>query len=200
MSIPEHLLINMLREIVDELLRKCRGIHQIILYGSYARGDARSKSDVDLLIVSEEPEKCERQVYSIAVNKGLPILQPIALSLNDLDNPEKKNLYVNALLEGKIIYQSHNAPFIKSAPPNYKPCLMIRYHAPPKYRRKLVGTTVVQKGRKMRARGLIEKMGGKRIAPGLFIIPIEKWPSLEIIMQKLNVEYKVEETILAPIE
>jgi len=50
----------------------------------------------------------------------------------------------------------------------------------------------------MRARGLIEKMGGERIAPGLFIIPIEKWPPLEMIMQKLEVEYEVKKRILAP--
>jgi len=198
MSFPERVFASMLKEIVTEILRRCRGVYQIILYGSYARGDARSKSDVDLLIISEDPRKCEREATKIATEKGLPILHPVALSPDELDKVGKSNLYMNALLEGKILYHSHEFTPVKSAPDNYKLYLMVKYRAPPKHRRKLVGTTVVQRGYRMRARGLIEKMGGERIAPGLFIIPIEKWPPLEMIMQKLEVEYEVKKRILAP--
>lgn len=198
MSLPRNLLYNMLREVVSELVEKCRCIHQVILYGSYARGDAGPKSDVDFLIIAEEPRKCEEAAADIAYRNNLSILQPVALSPDELMEPEKRSLYVNALLEGYILYHSVEAMPTKTAPPGYKIHLLVRYRAPPHIRRKLVGTTVVQRGYRMRARGLIEKLGGKRLAPGLFMIDASKWPTLEIILQKLNVDYEVIHTILAP--
>ncbi len=198
MSLPRDILYGLLREIVLELVEKCGKIYQVILYGSYARGDAGPKSDVDLLIIGEEPKRCEEIALSVSVEKGLPILQPVALSPGELGDPGKKRLYVNALLEGYLLYQSIGAEPVKTAPPSYRVHLLVRYRAPPRFRRKLTGTTVVQRGYRMRARGLIEKMGGARLAPGLFMIEAAKWPPLEIILQKHGVEYEIIKIVLAP--
>ncbi len=197
MSLPTNILIGILREITKEIIRECRNVYQVILYGSYARGDAGPKSDVDLLIVSEDPRICEEKTMRIGAEKGLSILQPVAISPDELTEPEKKKLYLNALLEGLLLYQSPASEPVKTAPPKYKPYLIIKYRAPPEHRRKLTGTTVVQRGHKMRARGLIEKMGGIRLGPGVFMIEYTKWPPLELIMQKLRVEYKIKHIILA---
>ncbi len=197
MSLSLDVLMKILREITHDIIRKCKDVYQIILYGSYARGDAGPKSDVDLLIVSGNPRSCEEKAMKISVEKGLPILQPVALSPEELADPEKEKLYFNALLEGLLLYQSPESEPVKTAPPSYKPYLVIRYRAPPEHRRKLVGTTVVQRGYRMRARGLIEKMGGIRLGPGVFMIEYSKWPPLELIMQKLGVKYEIKHVILA---
>ncbi len=197
MSLPESFLLKILREIVSEILMQCSSVEQIILYGSYARGDAGPKSDVDLLIVASDPRVCEEKASRIGAEKGLPVLQPVVLSPEELGEPGKRELYINALLEGKMLYQSPMAEPVKTAPPDYKPHLIIKYRAPREHRRKLVGVTVVQKGYRLRAKGLIEKMGGIRLGPGVFMIELSKWPPLEIMMQKLNVEYEIKYIILA---
>lgn len=44
-------------EVASSPVQPLRGV--LVLYGSYARGDFDSESDVDLLLVSDEPEACE---------------------------------------------------------------------------------------------------------------------------------------------
>ncbi|MET1159507.1 MAG: nucleotidyltransferase domain-containing protein [Thermoprotei archaeon] len=197
MSLPFNILIGILREVIRDIIRECKNVYLVILYGSYARGDAGPKSDVDLLIVSGDPRDCEEKAVKIGVKRGLPILQPVALSPDELSDPKKERLYFNALLEGLLLYQSPESEPVKTAPLDYKPYLIIKYRAPPEHRRKLVGTTVVRRGYRVRARGLIEKMGGIRLGPGVFMIEYSKWPPLELIMQKLRVEYEIKHIVLA---
>ena len=63
------------REIIMSFARKVRRIlgknlKQVILYGSYARGDYNSSSDVDVMILikmsDNEIKKIENQVYDLA--------------------------------------------------------------------------------------------------------------------------------------
>ena len=63
------------REIIVSFARKVRKIlgknlKQVILYGSYARGDYNSSSDVDVMVLvkmsDNEIKKIENQVYDLA--------------------------------------------------------------------------------------------------------------------------------------
>ncbi|MEB3825668.1 MAG: hypothetical protein LRS47_03260 [Desulfurococcales archaeon] len=67
------------------------------------------------------------------IEKGLPILQPVAFSPGDIGGPEKEKLYSNALLEGYILYQPPHAIPVKTAPPGYQVHLLVKYRAPPQY-------------------------------------------------------------------
>ena len=49
-DVTDAILDRMIRTIVDEV-----DPEQVILFGSRARGDARSDSDIDLLIIESEP-------------------------------------------------------------------------------------------------------------------------------------------------
>ncbi len=200
-ALPMSILEDVLKKILKQLMDRCH-ILQAILYGSYARGDARGKSDVDLLLVVENnPGECESYAMEIASDIGLSILQPVALTLEEIvRDREKQVLYHNALLEGLIIYHSLKAPLTKTAPKDYELCTLIRYKAPKKVLKKLVGTTVSRRRGRSRARGLIEKMGGLRIAPGLVLIPTKNVEALEHIFQQLNTEYKIMGYILASIK
>ncbi len=198
-ALPMDMVEDLLRKLVEALSREC-SILQAVLYGSYARGDARDKSDIDLLLLVErEPYKCEKEASRIALQLGISILQPIALTLNDIrEDTEKKKLYYNAILEGLVIYHSTKAPLTKTAPRDYELCLIIKYRAPRGVVKKLVGTTVTSRGYRVRARGLIEKLGGRRIAPGLILVPVRREQTLQQVFQQLGVDYRILAVILAP--
>ncbi len=189
------------KDLIGTLLSKC-SLLEAILYGSYARGDARGKSDIDLLlIVKDNPKECESHALEIASSLRIPLVQPIALTMEEIRRDrDKQALYLNALLEGLLIYHSLDAPLTKSAPPGYEPCVLIRYRARKNVLKKLVGTTVSYKGYRVRARGLIEKLGGKRIAPGLLIVPMRNVESLEHILNYLGVDYVIIGYVLANME
>lgn len=63
------------REIILQFskeIKKIVGVHlkKIILYGSYARGDFREDSDVDIMVLTtltdEEIEQIENEIYDVA--------------------------------------------------------------------------------------------------------------------------------------
>ncbi|MGC1376641.1 MAG: nucleotidyltransferase domain-containing protein [Anaerolineales bacterium] len=61
--IPQKAIDDVVRQIVQKFQP-----HKIILFGSYARGDFRPESDVDLLVVMDTPLKEVRQAIEICQN------------------------------------------------------------------------------------------------------------------------------------
>lgn len=66
MALPLSLLLERLSALIDELLKECNELLQAILYGSYARGEAHSKSDIDLLLVFHDKECMEKCMEKIS--------------------------------------------------------------------------------------------------------------------------------------
>jgi len=93
-----------IREIAGKMWTHLRGrygskVEQVILYGSYARGDATSESDVDFLVVVDDS------------------LDPweVRRSLDDvlLDILLKDGRLVSVLVVPKSFYESYHSPFLK---------------------------------------------------------------------------------------
>ncbi len=80
---------------------------RVILFGSHARGDARSGSDVDFLVVERDVESSfEESVRLRPKLRGLGIpIDVIVVSERDAEDwGEVKNTIVNAALrEGKVV-------------------------------------------------------------------------------------------------
>ena len=68
---------DLIKKFTNEIMDKYKNkIHKIILFGSYARGDYKDNSDVDLLIVWQEnrncgAEKIEDIAYEYLLEKGV---------------------------------------------------------------------------------------------------------------------------------
>ena len=82
----------------------------LILYGSYARGDYRDNSDVDLLIlidkdkISRSDEKrIKYPLYDIEFDTGT-IISPLVFSKKDWEKRHKITpFYENVIREGKVL-------------------------------------------------------------------------------------------------
>lgn len=61
-----------MKELAKELRRKYE-VSEIIVFGSYARGDLNKGSDIDLLIVGDFKEKFHKRIASVLGLTDLPI-------------------------------------------------------------------------------------------------------------------------------
>lgn len=101
--------VNVLREKYPQELKK------VVLVGSYARGDYKDYSDVDIFLVLDVLEKklfsYERKIWEITdeyleKNEGFPYLCPIADALSNYRYWKKvMPLYRNIDKEGVILYE-----------------------------------------------------------------------------------------------
>jgi predicted nucleotidyltransferase len=103
---------DIIREITDRIVRKAAP-KQIVLFGSCARGQMGKDSDVDLLIVEDQPFGLERSRYQEMGRvrhalKGLGV--PIDLLIFSNDEVQKWKDTTNhiirfALREGRTLYE-----------------------------------------------------------------------------------------------
>lgn len=82
----------------------------IILFGSYARGENKKNSDIDLLILIDkekitysDEKRIKYPLYDLEFETG-KIISPIILSLMDWENIHSITpLYLNVKREGRVI-------------------------------------------------------------------------------------------------
>ncbi len=99
-------------KIIDRYKNK---IDRIIMYGSYARGDFTSESDIDIMILmnctEEEVRKYREEVCRIASRISLDSDVEVSIVLNDkasfYDRMDVLNFYQNVQREGVVLYGEH---------------------------------------------------------------------------------------------
>lgn len=97
-----------LPEIVDRIAHQFHPL-KIILFGSWARGEARPDSDLDLLVVLSKVEHKRKAVVQIGnALSNMPISKDIVVTTPEEIEIRGKvvgNILLPALEEGKIIYE-----------------------------------------------------------------------------------------------
>lgn len=91
------------QDVLQRFVKEVKGVFgesltKIILYGSYARGDYRDNSDIDLMILTELPDhdirKIENRIYDIAYDYELS--DKVQISVN-IRNEQHFNYWLGAL-------------------------------------------------------------------------------------------------------
>jgi predicted nucleotidyltransferase len=107
----------LLKTVTSEVLEETKTIfkddlYKVILYGSYARGDFDSESDIDILVVfngnMDGVRRYRKQVSHVASRIGLKNDVEVSLLLRDRETVEKGirilPFYKNIMDEGVEIY------------------------------------------------------------------------------------------------
>lgn len=97
-----------------EIVKKIYGekLVKVVLYGSYARGDFNSESDVDLMILIDTPPKKERKDIHELIDKTFDLIleheldiEPITKSIHTFEKWKKVlPFYKNIEAEGEVLY------------------------------------------------------------------------------------------------
>jgi predicted nucleotidyltransferase len=98
-------------QVVQQIVEKFKP-QKIILFGSYARGDPRPESDVDMLVVMDTPLKDVHQAIQICqqieYRFGLDLIVYTAEHLKE--RFEMNDWFVRDMLkEGKVLYEAEAA-------------------------------------------------------------------------------------------
>ena len=97
-----------LPEAIERITRKFNPV-RIILFGSWARGEAQADSDIDLLVVLPTIEhKRQAAIEILRVLNGLPISKDVIVATPEEIQERGQvigNILRPALQEGKIIYE-----------------------------------------------------------------------------------------------
>ena len=97
-----------LNEVIDRITRKFNPV-RIILFGSWARGQATKDSDLDLLVVLPKVEhKRKTAIEILRVFNGLPISKDVVVTTPEEIKTRGQvvgDILRPALMEGRVIYE-----------------------------------------------------------------------------------------------
>lgn len=182
----------MLKLIIKELLQ-IDDIRAIILYGSFARKEVTSRSDIDLFIITNGKNttyEIEEKIISLELKIGRNI-QPTIRTLKELGKTDS-GLLQNVFQEGKVLYLKEPTELSSSILMEQKPQLIYSFQIKNlSQNRKAVfnnGFYGRVKG-KYNYKGLIEEIGGQRLSAGSVLIPYSGKQKIEKFFKKFKIQF-----------
>ena len=176
-----------LAPLIDEL-STVRSIKLIILYGSWAKGEASKKSDIDLFILAS---KNDRDKIEDIISKGDFRVQPVIRSVAEL-NTTDSGLLANVLKDGKILY-AKNFELDASKILKHKPAVIYSFkldnlnqQTKRKFNSALYGTKI----KNYKYIGMVEQFGGIQLGRGCILIPESRRKQIESLFESYKIKYE----------
>ena len=196
-------LIGYAQSFVSFLLDSAVGdkVRRVILFGSVARGDFQSESDIDVFVDVEEVyiEQVEK-IFGLFLHSQLEkmwrlkgLSQEISLKVGVLSEWALRREVISSgvMLYGKYAEMPGGVTFyvlfVLKNVAHKKVSSQVRLW------RELYGYTQRVGKKKYVRRGLVEQEGGKKLAPGVFFVPMAMRRKIVILLGREKVNYQVYE-------
>ncbi len=177
---------------VRRYLAQRREVASALVYGSVATGTALPESDLDLLLVAPRKvhEEVARDLFRIGARHDVTVspylVERAELARMDrqfLESVVRDGIPVKGKALDPSLRQLRVEPFqlvtlqLDHLPHEEKVALsreLYGYESVRRYKRKTY---------RSRKRGFVERVGGRKLGRGTFLIPARAWPQLEPILQ-----------------
>jgi len=181
-----------LKKIAKEL-SKIKDVKAVILYGSLARGEFTSRSDIDLFILTTD-NKTQKEVQDKVIELESEIgrnIQPTIRTVAELQKTDT-GLLQNIFQEGKILYLREPSDIPSALLLQQKPYLIYSFQISSlkqkdkaRFNRQLYEQT--RKG--YRYKGLLQEIGGQKLSSGCVMISYEQRERIERLFKKFRVKF-----------
>jgi len=177
---------------ITDALSAIEEIKVIILYGSYARGEFTSRSDIDLFIVTSRDvrDKIEDKVIELE-NQISRNIQPTIRTEKLLKNTDS-GLLQNIFQEGKILFLREYFDFPVAFLLEQRPFIIYKFrisdlaqNKKAEFNRELYG----YKDKKYEYEGLLQKLRGDRLSSGCVFVPFDGKKQVEEFFSKKKIKF-----------
>jgi predicted nucleotidyltransferase len=182
-----------LKKITKEL-SKIEDVKAVILYGSLARGEFTSRSDVDLFILTTE-DKTQKEIHDKVIELESEIgrnIQPTIRTIVELQKTDT-GLLQNIFQEGKILYLREPSDIPSAILLQQKPYLIYSFQISSllqKEKARFNRQLYEQTRKEYKYKGLLQEIGGQRLSAGCVMIPYEQKEKIEKFFKKFKVKFE----------
>jgi predicted nucleotidyltransferase len=179
---------------ITKKLSKIDDIRTVILYGSFARGEYTSRSDIDLFILTTDKKtqnEIQDRVIELESELGRSI-QPTIRTITELQITDT-GLLQNIFQEGKILYLKEPAEIPSAVLLQQKPHLIYSFQISSlsqKEKAKFNRYLYEQNKKEYKYKGLLQEIGGKKLSAGCIMVPYMQKEKIEKIFRKFKVKFE----------
>ncbi len=179
---------------IAKTLSKIEDVKAAILYGSLARGEFTSRSDIDLFILTTD-DKTQKEVEDKIIELESEIgrnIQPTIRTLTELQKTDT-GLLQNIFQEGKILYLKEPSDIPSAILLQQKPFLIYSFQIsslPQKDKVRFNRQLYEQTKKDYKYKGLLQEIGGQKLSAGCVMIPHMQKEAIEKFFKKFKVNFE----------
>lgn len=178
---------------IAKTLSAIEDVKAVVLYGSLARGEYTSRSDIDLFILTTEKKthkNIQDEVIELERETGRNI-QPTIRTVEELQKTDT-GLLQNIFQEGKVLYLGEAADIPSAILLQQKPYLIYSFQISnlnQKEKVKFNRQFYEQIKTNYKYKGLLQEIGGQKLSAGCVLVPHSERQKLEKFFKKFRVQF-----------